>query len=125
MDHHNNSSPPPTAEKHAIFSPHGRRTLLTPIQSHIIAAIAEFVGTFLYLFLAYVGQLMAVSRQPSAGDFTGNSNVTVLIVSFAYGISLLANVWAFYRISGGLLNPAVCIPHCRKNGKSDIHRLTT
>lgn len=106
--------PPPTAEKHAIFPPHRRSTPLSPVQSHIIAAVAEFVGTFMFLFLAFVGQLMAVSRQPSAGDFSGNSNVTVLIISLAYAISLLGNVWAFYRISGGLFNPAVCISRCRK-----------
>lgn len=27
--------------------------------------------------------------------------------ALVYGFSLLVNVWAFYRISGGLFNPAV------------------
>lgn len=34
----------------------------------------------------------------------------IIYVSMAYGFSLLVTVWAFYRISGGLFNPAVSQP---------------
>jgi aquaporin related protein len=30
-----------------------------------------------------------------------------IFTALVYGFSLLVNVWAFYRISGGLFNPAV------------------
>jgi aquaporin related protein len=63
----------------------------------------------MFLFLAYAGQLMAVSQQTTAAG-GGKSDMTVLIIGLAYAISLLVNVWTFYRISGGLFNPAVCTP---------------
>lgn len=79
------------------------------MQSHIIAAIAEFVGTFMFLFLAFAGHLMAISQAPVTVK-GAMDNQTVIIIGLAYAISLLVNVWAFYRISGGLFNPAVCHP---------------
>ncbi|KAB5585666.1 aquaporin-like protein [Coniochaeta sp. 2T2.1] len=107
----------PSGEKHGIFPAHSKRRPLTTLQSHIIAAIAEFVGTFMFLFLAFAGHLMAVSQasplsiSPTQSGYPGRasnqSNQTVLIIGLAYAISLLVNVWAFYRISGGLFNPAL------------------
>jgi len=91
-------------KNHGIFPAHRKRTPLSTMQSHIVAAVAEFVGTFMFLFLAFAGHLMAVSREPTPGTA---DNQTVLIIGLAYAISLLVNVWAFYRISGGLFNPAV------------------
>lgn len=39
----------------------------------------------------------------------------VIYISLAYGFSLLVTVWAFYRISGGLFNPAVRVELEDKN----------
>lgn len=96
------------SEKHSIFPAHRKRSPLSTMQSHIIAAVAEFVGTFMFLFLAFAGHLMAVAQAPDPVNGAMN-NQTVLIIGLAYAISLLVNVWAFYRISGGLFNPAVRI----------------
>jgi|SRR3569833_443086 len=83
------------------------RKPLNPIQQHLVAASGEFVGTFFFLYLSYAGNIMAVSQAPSTAPGGGLSSLTVLIISMVYGFSLLVNVWAFYRISGGLFNPAV------------------
>jgi aquaporin related protein len=113
MDHKRSAGtdgqPSLASEKHGIFPAHRKRKPLSPMQSHIFAAVAEFIGTFMFLFLAFAGHLMAVSQaaNPVHGAF---DNQTVLIIGLAYAISLLVNVWAFYRISGGLFNPAVCHP---------------
>lgn len=96
------------SEKHSIFPAHRKRSPLSTMQSHIVAAVAEFVGTFMFLFLAFAGHLMAVAQAPNPVNGAMN-NQTVLIIGLAYAISLLVNVWAFYRISGGLFNPAVRI----------------
>ena len=32
-----------------------------------------------------------------------------MYISMAFGFSLLVNVWIFYRVSGGLFNPAVTL----------------
>jgi len=77
------------------------------MQKHLVAASGEFVGTFLFLWLSYSSNMMALSQAPSLAPSGGHSSLTVLIISLGYGFSLLVNVWAFYRISGGLFNPAV------------------
>jgi aquaporin related protein len=76
------------------------------MQGHMIAAIAEFIGTFMFLFLAFAGHLMAISQSRPLANET-QSNQTVVIIALAYAISLLVNVWAFYRIGSGVFNPAV------------------
>lgn len=73
------------------------------MQAHLVAASGEFVGTFMFLFFAYATQLMVLNQETSA---TAPAMDTVYI-SLGYGFSLLVTAWAFYRISGGLFNPAV------------------
>ncbi|KAJ9134215.1 Aquaporin-like protein [Coniochaeta hoffmannii] len=107
----NNKTTQASAEKpFKIGPPRGRRQPFNPFATHLIAALAEFVGTFMFLFMSYAGQLMALSQAGSfAGQSRTNSSETVLIIALAYGISLLVSVWAFYRISGGLFNPVVTL----------------
>lgn len=75
---------------------------LNPLEQHLVAATGEFVGTFFFLFFGYAGHLMVLD-QGQATPVTSR----VIYISLAYGFSLLVTVWAFYRISGGLFNPAV------------------
>ena len=79
------------------------------IQNHFVAATGEFVGTFMFLFLAFCGHIMAVDQAPSASSSpnSGNGNNTIIIISICYGFSLLVTAWTLYRVSGGLFNPAV------------------
>ena len=37
---------------------------------------------------------------------------TLLFIALAFGFSLATTAWAFYRISGGLFNPAVVLGMC-------------
>lgn len=83
---------------------------LSPMETHIVATVGEFVGTFLFLYFAYAGNLMAASLATTTTSSGGMTSETVIFISLAYSFSLLVNVWAFYRISGGLFNPAVCSP---------------
>ncbi|KAK5010491.1 hypothetical protein LTR28_009591 [Elasticomyces elasticus] len=59
------------------------------LRKHLVAALAEFVGTFLFLYAQ-----------------------TVIFISMSYGFSLLVTAWSLYRISGGLFNPAVTLGLC-------------
>lgn len=93
-------------------------------QSHLVAASGEFLGTFMFLWMAYSGHLMIAGQATSAASNEGPSNSTVIYISLNYGFALLVNVWAFFRISGGMFNPAVrhhhplpdarglCAPRC-------------
>lgn len=70
-------------------------------RNHFVAASGEFVGTFLFLFMAFLGHLMSVDQAPNTGPNGTNSNQTVIYIAMSYGFSLLVAVWALYRISGG------------------------
>ncbi|KAK6948415.1 hypothetical protein Daesc_010181 [Daldinia eschscholtzii] len=80
---------------------------LNPFEQHLVAATGEFVGTFFFLFFGYAGHLMVLDQ----GAATSGAS-KVIYISLAYGFSLLVTVWAFYRISGGLFNPAVTLGLC-------------
>lgn len=88
-----------------------RRTkpALTTMEAHLVATVGEFVGTFLFLYFSYAGNVMAASRAMASAPGGGMSSETVIFISLAYSLSLLVTVWAFYRISGGLFNPAVSV----------------
>ncbi|KAF2770594.1 aquaporin-like protein [Teratosphaeria nubilosa] len=63
----------------------------------------------MFLFFAFLGH-MAVASQ--AGEVAPNGHMsgsTIINISLCYGFSLLVNAWCFYRISGGLFNPAVTL----------------
>lgn len=75
------------------------------LRNHFVAAAGEFVGTFMFLFFAYLGHTMAVEQAPDTGPNGTNSNQTVIYIGLSYGLSLLVTAWTLYRISGGLFNP--------------------
>jgi len=75
-------------------------------KNHLVAASGEFVGTFLFLFFAFAGHLMAVEQAAEMGPNGANSSQTVIFISMSYGLSLLVTAWSLYRVSGGLFNPA-------------------
>ncbi|KAJ8132715.1 hypothetical protein O1611_g912 [Lasiodiplodia mahajangana] len=79
-------------------------------KNHLIAAVGEFVGTFMFLLFA-LGGANVVNSAPDQGqpqDLSANP-ARLLFISLCFGISLVVNAWVFYRISGGLFNPAVTI----------------
>lgn len=74
----------------------------------------------MFLFFAFAGTQVAniqstadASDNNTAGTTTGGStgfNIAVyLYISVIFGFSLMVNVWVFFRISGGLFNPAVTL----------------
>lgn len=88
-------------------TPRVRGGHISPLAAHLIAASGEFVGTFFFLWMGYSGQTVVFNQAPAPAIAGGLSSETVVYTSLVYGLSLLVNAWAFYRISGGLFNPAV------------------
>ncbi|KXS95082.1 hypothetical protein AC578_9581 [Pseudocercospora eumusae] len=82
-------------------------------RNHFIAMVGEFIGTFLFLFFAFAGT--QVANAAATGSAVTSSiaqvpNTSVLLyISLAFGFSLAVNAWVFFRISGGLFNPAVTL----------------
>ena len=69
----------------------------------------------MFLFFAFAGTQVA-NVKSTAGDTntttganTGFNISVYLYISVIFGFSLMVNVWIFFRISGGLFNPAVTL----------------
>jgi hypothetical protein len=90
---------------------------LDDVQTHLVAATGEFVGTFLFLFMGYAGHMMIVDQSAASTSMPGF--LQTVAIAYAYGFSLLVTAWAFYRISGGLFNPAVW--HLLSRVQIDFH----
>jgi aquaporin related protein len=88
---------------------HGRpKHTISTLTAHLVATVGEFVGTFMFLYFAFAGQIMIVTQASDVSSKNGlASSQQNIFTALLYGFSLLVNVWAFYRISGGLFNPAV------------------
>jgi len=79
------------------------------VKNHIVGMLGEFVGTFLFLFFGFVGaQVANMSAAANPLAHSGPDITVLLYIAFAFGFSLAVNAWVFFRISGGLFNPAVC-----------------
>lgn len=78
-----------------------------------MAFIGEFVGTTMFLFFAFSGTQVANigsssnSSNTTTGADTGFSPAVLQYIALVFAFSLMVNVWIFFRISGGLFNPAV------------------
>jgi aquaporin related protein len=103
-------------------------------RNELVAAAAEFAGTFMFLFFAFGGTQVANSaavadNASTAGQGAENKNNSItqapntsvlLYISLIFGFSLMVNVWVFFRVSGGLFNPAVSVSHLFHS--SDLRR---
>jgi aquaporin rerated protein, other eukaryote len=83
------------------------------VKNHFVAMMAEFAGTFMFLLFALGGTNVVnaapVDAQPA--DLAANP-AKILFISLCFGMSLAVNAWVFFRISGGLFNPAVSNFRC-------------
>ncbi|KAJ4294346.1 Aquaporin-1 [Kalmusia sp. IMI 367209] len=88
-------------------------------RNEFVAAVAEFAGTFMFLFFAFGGTQVAntaATYSDAAVAGQNNNSITqapntsvLLYISLIFGFSLMVNVWVFFRVSGGLFNPAVTL----------------
>jgi aquaporin related protein len=78
----------------------------------------------MFLYFSFACQVMLHTQ---AGETSlangGTSSQTNIFTALVYGFSLLVNVWAFYRISGGLFNPAVTLGMVLSNTLPPIRAL--
>ncbi|ETN45706.1 uncharacterized protein HMPREF1541_09539 [Cyphellophora europaea CBS 101466] len=91
------------------------------IRNHFVAMAGEFVGTFMFLFFAFAGTQVANTPATNAGSQStelpqGPNPAQLLYISLSFGFSLAVNAWVFYRVSGGLFNPAVTLGLCLIGG---------
>lgn len=77
----------------------------------------------MFLYFAFAGTQVAnigsSNNQSSTTGQTTGFNVSVLLyIALVFGFSLAVNVWVFFRISGGLFNPAVTLAMAMTQGIS-------
>ncbi|KAL2868921.1 aquaporin [Aspergillus lucknowensis] len=90
-------------------------------RNNFIALAGEFTGTFLFLFFSFAGT--QVANTPKPVDGAPPNTPALLYSSLAFGFSLMVNVWAFYRVTGGLFNPAVTLALCLVGGMPALRGL--
>ncbi|CAK7242053.1 MAG: Aquaporin-1 [Sporothrix thermara] len=73
-----------------------------------VAGLAEFVGTYLFLFFALGGTTSVNNAGPQNGILAADPS-QLLYICMCFGFSLAVTVWMFFRISGGLFNPVVTL----------------
>ncbi|KAI2631903.1 aquaporin-like protein [Hypoxylon sp. NC1633] len=76
------------------------------VKNLLVAAMSEFAGTFLFLLFAFGGANAVNTNLP--GEAPADP-AKLLFISLCFGMSLAVNAWVFFRISGGLFNPAVTL----------------
>lgn len=83
--------------------------LFAEIGDDMHAAFQEFIGTTLFLTLAFGGVQASIAEVASAdGSAGGAAGVSrIMYVALCFGFSLLVSAWLFFRVTGGLFNPNV------------------
>lgn len=110
---HTSENPPPRPLKLAHWLP-------PKIRNEVVAFLGELVGTFLFLFFAFAGT--QVANMVGARDIDPVPSVGVLLyIALSFGFSLAVTVWVFFRISGGLFNPAVSVSRASFDMKLTFH----
>ncbi|KAK5689781.1 Aquaporin-1 [Elasticomyces elasticus] len=75
-------------------------------RNHFVACCGEFIGTFFFLFFALSGTQVANTAPNRHND---NELNRLTYIALAFGMSLAVNAWVWFRVSGGLFNPAVTL----------------
>lgn len=102
----------PVFERADVVNDRKGRAYFIPdtVRNHLIAVIGEFVGTTLFLFFAFAAVQTANAKTdnlPRVGAAGAPSLLQIAYIAFAFGLSLMVNVFVFFRVSGGQFNPAV------------------
>lgn len=65
----------------------------------------------MFLFFALSAAQVANTAAASSSTSDTPNTSDLLFIALGFGFSLAANIWVFFRISGGLFNPAVRNSH--------------
>ncbi|KAK5991905.1 Aquaporin-1 [Cladobotryum mycophilum] len=85
------------------------RSLSKRVQKEIVVIIGEFCGTFMFLLMSFMGAQAALDNNSPGNPNAPLYPFSLLYIASAFGTSLAVNVWIFYRVSGGMFNPAVTL----------------
>lgn len=72
-----------------------------------VVIIGEFCGTFMFLLLAFIGTQAAVDNSDPGNPDAVLAPFSLMYIAASFGAAITVNVWIFYRVTGGMFNPAV------------------
>ncbi|WAQ87839.1 hypothetical protein PtA15_8A746 [Puccinia triticina] len=89
---------------------------LVEIKRDLLAAVAEYIGTTVFLLMGMGGIQAAATSNEAAKEASRSSIINevasvsqLLYISTSMALALLASAWTFFRISGSVFNPNVAI----------------
>ncbi len=89
------------------FLHHYEQTVPARVRNDMVATLGEFVGTFLWLMLAFAICQVANIIPPGDTEPVIPTTLRVFYIGLGFSVSLAITCWLFYRVSGGMFNPAV------------------
>ncbi|KAF7546667.1 hypothetical protein G7Z17_g8263 [Cylindrodendrum hubeiense] len=86
-----------------------RHVIPSSARNLFVILFGEFCGTFMFLLLSFIGTQTAILTNNPSEPGGPLLPFSLLYIAASFGTALAANVWIFYRISGGMFNPAVTL----------------
>ncbi|KAF6803321.1 hypothetical protein CSOJ01_10961 [Colletotrichum sojae] len=80
-----------------------------PTRTLLVVVLGEFCGTFMFLLLSFIGAQTAIVTNDYNDPSAPLTPISLMYIASAFGTALATNVWIFYRVSGGMFNPAVTL----------------
>ncbi|GBE90132.1 hypothetical protein SCP_1801560 [Sparassis crispa] len=84
-----------------------KESLFATIRDDLLAALLEYIGTTVFLLLAF-GGIQAAQGETFSSQNPSNID-HVMYIALSMGFSLLVSAWLFFRVTGGLFNPNVSL----------------
>ncbi|KAJ3496925.1 hypothetical protein NLG97_g2297 [Lecanicillium saksenae] len=92
------------------FNKDGRdRPVPSQYKNALTVIVGEFCGTFMFLLLSFIGTQAAINNNNSTEGNGRLSASSLMFIAASFGAALTVNVWIFYRVTGGMFNPAVTL----------------
>ncbi|PTB63624.1 aquaporin-like protein [Trichoderma citrinoviride] len=79
------------------------------IRNELIVVFGEFCGTFMFLLMAFIGTQAAIENNSPGNPDAPLFPFSLMYIAASFGTAVAVNVWVFYRITGGMFNPAVTL----------------
>ncbi|KAL6864630.1 aquaporin-like protein [Trichoderma novae-zelandiae] len=79
------------------------------IRNELIVVFGEFCGTFMFLLMAFIGTQAAIQNNSPGNPDAPLFPFSLMYIAASFGTAVAVNVWVFYRITGGMFNPAVTL----------------
>lgn len=80
------------------------------VRNMVVVLFGEFCGTYMFLLLSFIGAQTALDTNSPGNPSAPLLPFSLMYIAASFGAALAINVWIFYRVTGGMFNPAVSSP---------------